>query len=133
MKNQRGFTLVEILVTLAIIVIVALMMYGIFGQGLSLYAVESDSAKEQMGLRTILSDITNKVRLSDFDNITYTDSKLTVEDYVYELEDGKMMRNDSILYENVALFDVNIKDRIMEITIINDTGSKITTSLSLIK
>ena len=131
MKRKRGFTLIELLVTLAVLGAVGLLAYTLFGQGFSLYAEEAKSADQQTEMRLVLSEITNKARLTDEANISYVSEQLTIGDYVYVLNGNRVIRNSSELATDIAVFDVSIVDGLLEIRLVNIEGDQITTSLYL--
>lgn len=131
-RNRKAFTLIETLVVLTLITVVALLMYSFFGQGFSLYSVETESADEQMNLRQVLSEITNKARLiTDRENITCSDGVLSIDDDSYTLNNEQIMRNDTIIANGISVFNVSINDDILEIGITNTASAVITTSISL--
>ena len=131
MKRKRGFTLIEIIITLSIVVAVALLMYTFFGQGFSLYQKESESADEQMNLRQVMSDITNITRLTDASEISVSGGALTVGTNVYKLENGSVLRNGTAIAGDISIFSVNISENMLSIRLVNNQGTELSTSLSL--
>ncbi|MDD5017280.1 MAG: prepilin-type N-terminal cleavage/methylation domain-containing protein [Eubacteriales bacterium] len=130
-RKNGGFTLIETLITIVIVSVVALLMYSFFGQGFSLYSVETNSADEQMSQRQVLSDITNKARLTDPGSIAYADGVLTIDDYAYTFAGGSILRNNTVIANGISAFNVSIDQNILEIGIVNTAGTEISTSLSL--
>lgn len=131
MKNRKGFTLIEMLIVVALVGAVSLLMYSFFGQGFSLYAAESKSADEQTSLRQVLSDITNKSRLTKADEITANAGILTVGTYVYKLDGGKITRNGAAIASGITSFSVNKTGDLLEIGLKSASGKSISTSVSL--
>ncbi len=134
MKTKRGFTLIEALLALALLTVTAGLMYTFFFQGFTLYTSETKTAAEQASLRQVLSDITNRVRLTDKDDIRYTDGVLCIQDarYTYDSAEHRVQRGDSILADNIAAFRVTLSDDLLEIRIESTSGTVMTTSLSLV-
>jgi prepilin-type N-terminal cleavage/methylation domain-containing protein len=135
MKNKRGFTLIEMLVTLALVAVVAALMYTFFGQGISLYSMESESAQEQANLRLVLSDITNRARLTDPSSITYADGVLTVDDTTYSFNstDQEILRDGGTLATGISRFTVQLESGLLEVSITSTKGTVVSTSLSLVQ
>jgi prepilin-type N-terminal cleavage/methylation domain-containing protein len=131
MKRRRGFTLIEIVVAVALLSVAMLLAYSIFGQGLRLYAEESKSANDQSNVRQVLSDITNKARLTDPEAISY-DGVLHVGSNSYSFEDQTIKRNGASIAKDIASFEVSITGDLLEITITSITGKSISTSISLL-
>ncbi len=133
MKSKRGFTLIEVLLVATLIAVVALLMYSFFGQGLSLYSMESKSAQRQDNLRLVLSDITNRVRLADPSKVTYSSGVLTVDTttYSYYSADQEVRRNSTTLATGVSAFTVSLSSGLLQISITDTAGTAISTSLSL--
>ena len=133
LKKKSGFTLIEVLLVVVLIAGVALLMYSFLGQGFSLYTVETASAEEQAGLRQILSDITNKARITPVDQITYANSILTIGDYVYTYNGDAVARNGATIANDINIFSINITDNILGVIITNASGTTMKTSISLIR
>lgn len=131
MSNKKGFTLVELLVVVALIAVAASLMYTFFGQALSLYTVQSESADEQANMRQALSAITNKARLTDVSDISCAGGKLTVGDAVFEKKDDKLMTGSAVIARGVAAFDASIDGHLLTVEITNSAGRTLATSLSL--
>jgi prepilin-type N-terminal cleavage/methylation domain-containing protein len=132
-KKKDGFTLIETLIAAALVAVVMLLMYAFFGQGFKLYTVESESADAQMNLRQVLSEITNKARLTDPEDITYASGVLTVGGDTYTLYNEQIVRNETAIASGIHAFNVGITDSILSIEVVNTSGKSIATSLSLIE
>jgi prepilin-type N-terminal cleavage/methylation domain-containing protein len=133
MKRTKGFTLIEVLIVVALVAVSALLMYSFFGQGFSLYAVESQSADEQANLRQVLSDITNKARLTDPANITCASGVLNIGTYAYKLDGGSVKRNGTAIANGIASFTASKTSGILEIKLLSSSGKSISTSVSLLE
>ena len=131
MKRKKGFTLIEIIIALAVLGAIGMLAYTLFGQGFNLYNAEVDSADRQENMRLVLSDITNKARITDEADISIAAGDLTVDDYVYSFDGSRIVRNSSELATSIAAFDVDITDGLLTIRIVNEEGDEINTSLYL--
>lgn len=132
MKNNRGLTLIEVILACALLVAAGMLMYSFFGQGLSLFTKESESAKEQAELRLVMSDITNAARLTDATKISVLSGVLTVDSKVYKLTSGKILRNNTAIASNIKTFTVSKTADLLSIKIVSNTNKVIETSLSMV-
>ncbi len=130
-KRPRGFTLIEVLLACALVAVAAMLMYSFFGQGFSLYTLESESADEQANLRMTMSDITNVVRVTDAAKISVSGGVLTVDDRTYKLSGGKILRNDTAIASNISTFTVTKSSDLLWIKLVSNKGTAIETSLSM--
>lgn len=131
MTNQKGFTLVELLVVVTLIVVAAALMYTFFGQGLNLYVAESESFDNQANIRQVLSDITNKARLTDASAIYCFSDVLIVDDAIYHRNSKQIIKNGNAIANDISGFTVSVSGSILNISITNVAGTQIETSLSL--
>lgn len=131
-KRKNGFTLIEVLVAVAIVAVAGMFMYAFLGQGMNLYAVETASAEQQADMRMVMSEITNKVRVTDKTSITYGLGVLTIGDYAYAFDGERILRNETELAGSISAFAVSITNGILDVSLTNSTGTQISTSLSLV-
>ncbi len=129
--NKKGLTLIELVIVAALLAVVAGLMYGLFGQGLVLYTMNTASAQEQQNMRQVLSEITNRFRLADADSISCIDNVLSIGSDVYKLQSDQILRNDAVIARGMALFEASISAQLLHITIRNEKGAELSTSLSL--
>lgn len=130
-RRNKGFTLVELLVVVALIAVAASLMYTFFGQGLSLYTAESESADEQANMRQVMSDITNRFRLTDPADISCSNNVLTVGDDVYRRSGEQILRNSGVIANGISSFTAAISNSVLDIRIESSSGTELETSLSL--
>ncbi len=130
-RNKKGFTLIETIIVLSLVAVVSLLMFSFFGQGFNLYTTETKSADEQMNMRQVLSDITNKARITAPDLITYELGVLNVDDYSYTLSGEQIIKNGAFLASGISEFNVSIANGVLEIGLVNTANNSLSTSLSL--
>lgn len=119
MKDQKGVTLVELLVTLAITSIVLVSLFQIIRFSMNGYRRQTSTVNLQMDARTFLSGLSSDVRRSD--RVYITGDTLFVErggqGHAYELEGHQVKRNGSVVLENVTMFQKTIAHGVLEVTI----------------
>lgn len=64
MRDDRGYTLIEVVVALAILVAIMLSIFSFYVTGVKGFARESTTAYNQMKIRRALNDISREVRRS---------------------------------------------------------------------
>ena len=87
---KKGFTMIEIIISLALVSILTLMLGSIFSYSLNRYIRGSSLHEEQFNIRFVLNQMENEIRnaeMVDFISTTPTDS---VNNYVYF--DGSVIR-----------------------------------------
>jgi prepilin-type N-terminal cleavage/methylation domain-containing protein len=125
MSNQRGVTLVELLVTITIMVVVLAPIITLVTVVLTTHNDVSESNELQHEARLIIEYMTLKVR--DGASWDPTTKKLVSESQVemwYDENNGRLFRGDTgsnVLSEDVQLFSVH------------DNGNKLTVHLVLYK
>lgn len=124
----------ELIIVVALLSAVALLFYSLFGQGFKLYSAQSESAADLTNLRQVVSDITNKARITDPASITYSAGVLHVGSYSYSysLTDQTINKNGTVIAKDISSFNVSISGGILEITLVNLEGKNISTSISLL-
>lgn len=133
MRNKKGYTLMELIIVVALLSAIAILLYTVMGQGFKLYAAQSESATELTNLRQVMSDITNKARITDPALISYSLGVLQVGSYSYSLNGQTIEKNGTVLAKGIGSFDVTISEEgILKITIVNLEGKSISTSISLL-
>jgi len=130
-KQTKGLTLVELVLVVALIVVVAGLMFTFLGQGLTLFSINTESADEQQNLRQVLSEITNIARLTDSEDISCSSNELTIGSRTYSLTGDEVLRNDAVIARGIIYFEASINNNLLHITIRNNKGSEMSTSLSL--
>lgn len=136
MKDQKGVTLVELLVTLAITSIVLVSLFQITRYSMNGYRRQTSTVNLQMDARTFLSGLSSDVRRSD--RVYITGDTLFVErggqGHAYEFEGQQVKRNGSVVLENVTMFQKTIVQGVLEVTIEtidNDQSNALSIKLSL--
>lgn len=126
-KSASGFTLIEILITMAIFGIIVTAMYGVFDNSNRNYAVQNEVVDAQNNLRAAVGLLTRELRMADEitsevaapnavgNAMAFTTEDGTIEYYLHE--DGTLKRkltggNFETIAENISEleFDYSEKD-----------------------
>jgi len=90
-KYNEGFTLIELIVSIAISSIIMLMLFSVFNYNLKTFSKASEAMEEQANLRLVSYKLTNKLRnigYIDLDTDKTTPTVIT-DSYIY-LEDNQI-------------------------------------------
>jgi len=115
MKDNRGITLIELVVAIAILSTILLSIYSFYIVGVKGYTRETTSAYNQMSVRKVLRDVEREIRRAkeielfnnlDSDNyrgIRLTDNDGTITEFVYNTSSNKITKTiDGDVMDNWA-------------------------------
>ena len=138
-NNNKGFTLIEIIVTLAIITLIFAMIIPLFVTGVDFFAKSNGMVMDQVNLRKTITDMSREIR--DASSITIVSAtEINLGNCVYEyLEDTNQITkyfpdtdSTTVVSERVALFEVIQNDDLIEIRVkAEGPGSTIVTKVSV--
>lgn len=84
MKNQKAFTLIEIVLTLVLLMIIVAAIYQFFINNFKAVNDEAKKSNIESQVKTIMDNISQKLKMADQNTITYTDSLKKIYMVVYE-------------------------------------------------
>lgn len=116
LKNKKGFTLIELVVVIFVIVIVFGLVAGMVGFSTRFFRDENTQVMSQESLRLIAVDFEKDIRRSTgFERID--DNNFLVKevssglDVTYTLtNDFRVLRNGALIGERIQVFDPSIED-----------------------
>jgi|GEM_PF-5651702 len=125
--NDRGISLVELLAVLAIGSIILSLVIGVMVNGQKTYSQQTHSAEQLTELRYAIKVITKEVRSAEKMNII--EDGLVVQSggrVVFELRNGQLWQDDSVLAKRISELKLEVKDRVLAISMETDgtTGKK---------
>jgi prepilin-type N-terminal cleavage/methylation domain-containing protein len=135
-RNEKGVTLVELIIAIGIFVIIAGSIGVFLIQGFSLYGTELKSNADEGDLRNAMTHIMENMRRTtdDFSATTgivvNSPSKLTVNGKAYTLNNGNLEYNGAVLVKNVTVFQVQNNSGVIDITI-TAAGKTLSTSYAM--
>jgi prepilin-type N-terminal cleavage/methylation domain-containing protein len=115
--NQNGMTLVELLVVLALLSMVILLISNthIFGQ--KQFSSQSEQIQHESNVRYAMNVITKEIRKSPPQTISVTDNKIQTFNEEFLLKGPQLYKNDTVLEEGIAEFNVKQTGDKIKITI----------------
>lgn len=108
-RRQAGFTLVELIISIAIVAILGLMFFSIFVYNLNTFNKAADQSKEQASLRLVSLTLSNELR-----NIRYIDlnsysfstiseiGTVDMTDHFIFMSDNLVKRGNSTSISNIS-------------------------------
>ncbi|MBU1140797.1 MAG: prepilin-type N-terminal cleavage/methylation domain-containing protein, partial [Proteobacteria bacterium] len=98
-RNNRGFTLVELMITLVIVGIISAAMYTAFTTQLQSYTAQDQVAEMQQNIRAAMDIMTREIRMAGFDPRSTSGADITTAtaaNLVFTLvADGDGIDNDN--------------------------------------
>jgi len=133
MKKNKGFTLIEVIVTVAVLSLMLAGMFSIFDVGVKLYAKDNTQVANQESIRTVMTSIEKKIRKADHPNSPFLDNggclairSATTTD-TFCLSGNTITLNGSPILNRVATFTFIISN-----TISSENKSSVTITISSI-
>lgn len=143
MKNQRGFTLVEMLATIVIFTIISLFIFNVFISSNKQYTQQVDNQDQLFDLTYALKLVTKDIRKStSFEQSTMKFSVLKAVKFQYEYNQSTKtvsrieytnsgLPNKAVIANNISQFELiynTSKDSIL-FKLTNSNGQKIENTL----
>lgn len=107
--NHKGFTLIELIVVLALTFLVMVMGFSVYGFSTQTYQREAQRTATQFNLRTALTVITKDIRKTPGSDIIVDNvgDTLRVGANVYELDGNSILVNSGVLISDISEFNVD--------------------------
>ncbi|MDG5786867.1 prepilin-type N-terminal cleavage/methylation domain-containing protein [Evansella sp. AB-P1] len=119
-KNQKGVTLVELLISVAIASIVLLLATSIYLFGQNQLTSQTEHVKQQDNVRLGMNIITKAIRSADSDVVEVVDDttlKIDEDEYRSEHENQRITVNGQPLIDGIIFQIINPQNGRVDITI----------------
>lgn len=140
LKDEKGITLVELIIALAISLIVLAVGYNLFSFGLNSFSRESDNVDNQAKARRVLREISLDIRKVDAASIVIqsdeAEETVFIGDvsYTFQKETHTLLKNGEVFVTGVKSFSVekSTDGRItLKITTLANNGREVSLSSSI--
>jgi prepilin-type N-terminal cleavage/methylation domain-containing protein len=102
-KNRKGFTLVELMIVLALLSVVMMVGFSFFSYSFKSFNAQTDNIDNQSKVRYAISDVTKEIRKVNGLNIIIS-NEMDVDGVVYKLQGSTLSKNGNVLVSGIKLF-----------------------------
>jgi len=110
-KNRKGFTLVELMIVLALLGVVIMIGFSVFSFGFKNFNAQADNIDNQSKVRHAISDISKEIRKADpTKKITIVGGIVNIDEgrVIYELQGSNLLKNKNELVPEIEEFNPSI-------------------------
>lgn len=122
-KSESGFTLVELLATLAILSLVIILAGSIHIFGQKQFIQQSEQVSQINDLRYIMASIEQDVRQTPKEEIKFEED-LIVGESTYSQQGTALYKNSEILSDQISSFDVTLSEDKIDISLSSTMNGK---------
>ncbi|MEX1377335.1 MAG: prepilin-type N-terminal cleavage/methylation domain-containing protein [Eubacteriales bacterium] len=139
LKNNKGFTLLEVLITFVILVLVFALIGPLFITGLDFFGKSNNMVMDQANLRRTMTDMSREIRDATIVNVI-SSSEIEIGNCIYKYEEDESQitktYTDSgtvnVVSNRVELFEIIQNDDVIQFTVrAMGAGSTIVTKVSI--
>jgi prepilin-type N-terminal cleavage/methylation domain-containing protein len=115
--NSKGFTLIELVIVIAIVSIILVAAVSAFAFGPGSFSNQFQSLSNQYKVRTVVRTVSREARHLDASEIKITYDGLHIGDNVYFFEDGVIYKNNILFFDGIKIFDYSVGDGFLSLTV----------------
>lgn len=115
--TKKGFTLIETVITLAILGIIAVLSVSIFTFGPLSFNMQSNTLSNQYSVRHVLRSISRDARNVDSDEVSFSNGTLIIGENKYKLIGDSVFKNDSKISSGIDEFNVSFEENKVSVTV----------------
>ncbi|QUH26660.1 prepilin-type N-terminal cleavage/methylation domain-containing protein [Serpentinicella alkaliphila] len=104
-KNNKGLTLLEMMIVLALLSIIMIVGYSIFSYSIKGYYTQTYNVNNQSNVRSAIRDITREIRRADNSNINVSTGSIDIDGIVYSFSGDSLYRNGSQVIKGIKAFN----------------------------
>lgn len=116
MKNKRGFTLIELVIVLALLGIVLSMIFSPIIFSFKNFDIQNEKANIISDARATMDYLTRAIRKAD--TVEVVDGNLSVDSKMYKLEDRILFKEAKKVMEGIDELNINKVDKTINIEIV---------------
>ena len=110
-KNRKGFTLIELMIVLALLGVIITSAFSVFSFGFKSFNAQTDNIDNQSKVRHAINDISKEIRRISAPVITISGAEIDVDGVVYKLQGSTLMKNGNELVSGIKSFNPSILDK----------------------
>ena len=110
-KDKRGFTLIELIIVIALLGVVIMMGFSILSFGYKSFNSQTDTTDNQSNVRYAMSDISKRIRSADpSKTISIAHSIVNIDEgrVIYELQGSTLLKNKKEFVTGIKEFASSI-------------------------
>ncbi len=116
MKNKRGFTLIELVIVLALLGIVLSMIFSPIIFSFKNFDIQNEKANIISDARATMDYLTRAIRKAD--TVEVVDGNLSMDSKMYKLEDRVLFKEAKKVMEGIDELNINKVDKTINIEIV---------------
>lgn len=131
-KNKKGFTLVELMIVLALLGVVIMIGFSVFSFGFKSFNAQADNIDNQSKVQHAISDISKEIRKVDAVDKIVVDKtavgKIDIGGVVYEFKGTTLLKNGNNFVSGIKSFKpLRVENKVtIEITSLANRGREFT-------
>jgi len=115
-KNKRGFTLIELVIVLALLGIVLSMIFSLIIFSFKNFDIQNEKANIISDARATMDYLTRAIRKAD--TVEVVDGNLSMDSKMYKLEDRILFKEAKKVMEGIDELNINKVDKTINIEIV---------------
>ncbi len=116
--DRKGFTLIELVIVIAIVGIVSLGIVNIVSYSMNIVSKETVNIDQQTDVRIVLVNFEKDLRRSN-QEVTKVDDCVYVNSISYCLDNHSLTRDDIVLANNIEVFEVSVSTTFIDINVVS--------------
>lgn len=123
MKNNKGFTLIELMIVTGLIITVASIVFSPITFSVENFGNQNEKTNIISDLRRTMDYLTREIRKAN--EIEVIDNGIKIDSIVYNLENGNLVKDGNVVIEDIDELNINKLGSKIEIKIvIKDSKAK---------
>lgn len=122
MKNNRGITLIELIIVLVTIGVIISISFSVLIFGFRIFNIQTSSIDNQSIVRSVIRDITKEIRKSNGGiEVTSTSIEFKENGLIYDFQGDKLLKNGNIIASGIKSFNPIIDGNKITVEIISES------------